>query len=615
MAAFDVDTGALIDTFLPSIDGPVEAVQLDHDAADEVWLGGNFDNIDGATRRNLAKMQITTGGLLPWTADTDGRIQEIVLTPDDRMFVGGAFDLIGGADINRLAELDPETGAVNPAFSFEFTGEAGLRAAGQNIRFAGVTSDETRLVLVHTAAAIDGQPKRGAAVFDISDPNAPTMTAFSANGYADGLRYSTYAPSVGALAPDNSFFILVTTGHVIAFDPNGGAESPRLWEKDHQDSVFSVAISNNAVYTGGHFCKIASGPKPTDLIGGGFTDKTCSGTEPPYPQDGAYRYQMAALDPTDGTPLPWDPGTDVFRGIVSLEVTPRGLLAGGDGMFTGGVRTGRFAFFDLGARSVDTSAPTVDVTTPARLEGATLVLSADVTDDRRTRRLKIRVIDANGHHLQDDGSFADAVNNLDLDPGFAQPGTARSLSTSVSLADGDYTIRYRAADQAFNSNGWQNQSLTVGAAPPPLPPCSVALIAGAPRVSWTAVDGEDTYVVRRNGRYLTTTTDLNHDDTTAPIGLSSYVIRTRIAGVVNDVDCGSIEVDGVAPACSVSLVDGTPVISWQAVPGEDTYVIRRNGTYLATTSDLTYRDDTAPAGLNDYVIRTRMAGVVTDTAC
>ncbi len=55
------------------------------------------------------------------------------------------------------------------------------------------------------------------------------------------------------------------------------------------------------------------------------------------------------LSPTTGKALEWNPtgGSNSFEGDKAMEATPRGLFIGGDGMFKGGVRTGRVGVLRL----------------------------------------------------------------------------------------------------------------------------------------------------------------------------------------------------------------------------------------------------------------------------
>jgi trimeric autotransporter adhesin len=122
-----------------------------------------------------------------------------------------------------------------------------------------------------------------------------------------------------------------------------------LWISRHFDSVYSLAITEQAVYTGGHFSfqESPTAPDPwpgLDDVGYG-TGQGLSG----YGLGDAVvrRDHIGALNPADGKALEWNPLASTFEGNKAMEATPRGLLVGGDGMYKGGVRTGRVAFFDF----------------------------------------------------------------------------------------------------------------------------------------------------------------------------------------------------------------------------------------------------------------------------
>ena len=72
----------------------------------------------------------------------------------------------------------------------------------------------------------------------------------------------------------------------------------------------------------------------------------------------------------------------------------------------------------------------------------------------------------------------------------------------------------------------------------------------------------------------------------------------------------------VGQTCSISIDgNGDAVVTWTSIPGEDSYVVRRNNSYLATAGNtLTFVDADFSAG-DSYVIRSRMDGVTTNTNC
>ena len=76
-----------------------------------------------------------------------------------------------------------------------------------------------------------------------------------------------------------------------------------------------------------------------------------------FPNDAVFRNQLAALDPSNGTALAWDPGTNAGLASFDLTIIDRGLLAGMDNDRYGGVLTGRSGFFDFGGFTPIAPAP------------------------------------------------------------------------------------------------------------------------------------------------------------------------------------------------------------------------------------------------------------------
>ena len=89
-----------------------------------------------------------------------------------------------------------------------------------------------------------------------------------------------------------------------------------LWISRCFDSVYSVAITDNAVYIGGHFSWKESPSAPDPWPG---LDDVGYGTGQGL---GAYglgdevvrRDHLGALDPRDGKALEWNPGSNSFEG-------------------------------------------------------------------------------------------------------------------------------------------------------------------------------------------------------------------------------------------------------------------------------------------------------------
>ena len=111
IAAFSTDTGALLETFKPNLNGSVRAIAVSGDGS-TVYAGGMFTSAGGSARNKLAKFTAGTGALDPlWTPSADdGRVQALVVSPQgDKVVVGGRFSTMNGGVSAR------GTGAVSTA--------------------------------------------------------------------------------------------------------------------------------------------------------------------------------------------------------------------------------------------------------------------------------------------------------------------------------------------------------------------------------------------------------------------------------------------------------------------------------------------------------------------
>lgn len=147
---------------------------------------------------------------------------------------------------------------------------------------------------------------------------------------------------------------------------------------------------------------------------------------------------------------------------------------------------------------------------------------------------------------------------------------------------------------------------------------SVNTTTGKPKVSWTKVNGADLYRVYRatskTGSYtrVKSTSSGSFTDTSAKAG-KTYYYKVKAVNTENSVTSGYS--NRVSLVCilskpeltmKVDTASGKPKLVWDAVSGADEYTVYRatskNGTYgrIAFTSDTTYIDKTANAGVNYY---------------
>ena len=423
-------------------------------AADLVYVGGRFTTIttaDGAVlkRGRVALIKLSDCSVVRTfvSQGANNKVDELVLV-GGRLFVGGDFSTIGAQPVGTLAQLDAATGKVNPAFAFSFSVTTPSRVLGLAANPAG-----TRLVLggrFGTIAGAGGSVPAPTAVIDISNPAAAQLTAHRSSGYTIAQGGLADLQDIG-ISPDGTaiglaFGTATRSDYVFLTAATDAAVTPR-WNHSMRDSSFGVAVSNNAVYVGGHFCKPAGGPGAAELMAprAGIASD-CTGTSTGWPTAGVWRSKLAALSLTDGTPLAWNPGNASYRGASELTVTSRGLLVGYDGERTSGIRTGALAFLDLGGALDDQTAPSpVTFTAPAAggTVGNPVRISGSATDDIGLAGYRVVVRATGGLYLQADGTLGSARYQ------FVKPATAAAgFELDVAPAAGSYTATGWAVDGA-----------------------------------------------------------------------------------------------------------------------------------------------------------------------
>lgn len=108
-----------LDSLNVTIKGQVRALALQPDG--KILLGGNFTNIGGVARVNIARLNPDGSmdfGFSPGTSGWPSNVASIVVQPDRKILIGGHFEGVGGHLRSGLARLQ-EDGAVDTSFTPE----------------------------------------------------------------------------------------------------------------------------------------------------------------------------------------------------------------------------------------------------------------------------------------------------------------------------------------------------------------------------------------------------------------------------------------------------------------------------------------------------------------
>jgi PKD repeat protein len=441
LASYNWSTGLIDTAFRPTFGGGgVTAVEASPDGT-KLYVAGSFNTVNGVTKRKIASLNLTSGApVAGFTANASAQATALAAT-NSTLYVGGNFQTVNGTARVGLAAVNGTTGAVVAGFVNNMSGGIGVNGM-LTVQQLKLTHDDTKLLVVHTGRKIANQDRYGVGLISTqTNQLLPWRTRL----WDDNLQFVGGIQRVyaGDIAPNDQYFVVGSgsggdrppiNDTAVAFPVAGNDNVQPLWVSRHFDSVYSVAVTERAVYVGGHFgfqeSPTAPDPWPgLDNVGYG-TGQGLAG----YGLGDAVvrRDHIGALNPVDGKALEWNPGSNSFEGNKAMEATARGLFVGGDGMYQGGKNTGRVAFYDFNSNPAPSP---IDTTVVNPIEGRVVasgvqfVIDGQATAPGRVRRVQVEIQDRNTkQYLQDDLVTWGAVNNI-----YASLATANATATAWTL--------------------------------------------------------------------------------------------------------------------------------------------------------------------------------------
>ena len=339
--AFDADTGVISPLNL-SFDGVVTGIEASEDQT-ALFISGAFSEVNGITRRGIAKYDLVNDRIDPTFAPTGMR------TVSDIVLVNGSLIAAGNFDKHLMA-MDPTTGEDLGSIDITFAGVVDPTDETR-VKEIAVSPDGTRLVGTGNFASVNGRSQKLAFMLNLG--STATLSSWHAP------RFDVDCPAISRLsaqgvdfAPDSSYFVIVSTG---GKNNNGLCDAAARFETANVsstveptwinwtggDTLYSVAITGPAVYVGGHQ-RWLDNPDGRDSPGPGAVS----------------RPGIGAIDPVTGMALDWNPIKSRNHGTLSLFPTPDGLWVGSDGERFGGEDHAGIGFVPLDLN------PTPDTTRP-----------------------------------------------------------------------------------------------------------------------------------------------------------------------------------------------------------------------------------------------------------
>ncbi|TDB89596.1 hypothetical protein E1264_07795 [Actinomadura sp. KC216] len=329
LLAINATTKRLDPSFRPQLDGTVEALAPGADGK-SVLVGGKFNKVNGAARPKLARLDVATGketanGTWKTPGIQGGAVFDIEVAKG-RVYIAGQFTSVAGANRKGLAALSQTTGGLSTKFGMvPFTGVH--NGGTSRVRRIEATPDGTKMYAIGNFRTAGGQERRQFARLTLGDATDALDTNWKTDGFASSCAtvFDSYVRDM-AMSPDGKYVAVATTG-----GPGGTTQlcdSATRWNTDDSglnvkpvwtnytggDTLDSIAISDSAVFAGGH-------PRWSNNPLGRDRSRYGAVTRP----------GLAALDPRNGIPFSWNPGRDPRGdGAWSLLVTDDGLWVGSD---------------------------------------------------------------------------------------------------------------------------------------------------------------------------------------------------------------------------------------------------------------------------------------------
>ncbi len=369
--AFNASTGALSTSFVPTVNGEVDAIVANADSTG-VYVGGLFTSAGGVATR-LAEFNLSNGSRVgTFNPSLNGPINAMALV-GSRLFLGGNFTTVKGTTHQGLVSVNSASGALDPYLTVNLTGNhnygrvAGSAQARVGATDIAVSPDGSRMIVdgnfINAADTVNpsGYARDQIANIILGSTQATVDPNWNTSAYTHACyswAYDSYVRHI-SWSPDGSYFVVAATGGYFAnsfqdcdaasrFEASatGLNVKPTWTDYTGTDSLYSVAVTSDAVYVGGHN-RWLNNPYGQDS-----------------PKNGAVpRPGLAALDPVTGVPLSWNPGRNPRgHGAEEIYATSAGIWVGSDTDYIGNYqyRHQKLAFFPFAGGTPGTTDNTGD---------------------------------------------------------------------------------------------------------------------------------------------------------------------------------------------------------------------------------------------------------------
>lgn len=367
-----------IASWKPNVYGGIKCMAL---VGNILYIGGNFTEVDGQARLNLAAFDLNSGLLLPWNPGADSWVLTMVSYPN-RLIIGGYFTEVNGTVRNSIASFNVPAGNLdlwnpNPLNGWIHT----------------LFIDGTKLYAGGHFNQISGQTRNNLAVYDLTTNSLSSWSPDFDND-VKSIEVTSDKIYVGGefhfVEGQHQFYIA-------EFYKSNGVMSN--WNPQIQEHVNCIKKNNNTLYIGGTFRRI----------------------------DGLSRKHIASFDMTTGALTNWAPNvdTDILpsagNSINCISILNDEIFIGGSTQLIGGVDQQFIATINLNnGELVSTPIQSNHIITDILIKDSLLIIAGNFTTINGTARERLAIYDlendllTNFNHSIDNQITSLAMNNDSL---------------------------------------------------------------------------------------------------------------------------------------------------------------------------------------------------------
>ncbi|MBI3541303.1 MAG: delta-60 repeat domain-containing protein [Deltaproteobacteria bacterium] len=303
--------------------GPVYAIKKSPDGS-RTYIGGNFSTVGPYTGSGVPT-ELDTGVAVAPYPKANAVVRATASDGSGGWYIGGDFTQVGGQPRNRLAHI-MANGTVDPNWDPSPNGpvNAIVYDSTQKIVYVGGYFNKVGGAIRSSLAALDGAAGLAKWTQD------PAVMFSQANQTTQGIVYALALDSNNSTLYVGGYFTNVGGAQHISLaavttsngTPTSGANA---WTTNVTGVVYSLAyVANSSTNSQGPM-----GRGPTLYVGGFFTSAWRGGTSQP-------RYNLAALDASNGTILAWNPPVLSNGNAANASVTALGFDSGTQLVYVGG---------------------------------------------------------------------------------------------------------------------------------------------------------------------------------------------------------------------------------------------------------------------------------------